>query len=53
MVVQIMGKHSNSVSKFLPIIMLRHNFKKDNNPNMYKSFANKQIDIVYYIAINS
>ena len=53
MVIQIMGEHSNSVSKLLPLIIFRYNFKEDNNQiNIYKRFANKQINIFYYIAEN-
>ena len=43
-----------TVSKFLPLIIFRHNFKQDNDQiNIYKRFANKQTDILYYIAENS
>ena len=53
MVIQVMGENSNSVSKYLPLFIFQHNFKQDNNQiniYVYKCFANKQIDIFYYIA---
>ena len=37
-----MDENANSVSKFLPLIIFRPNFKHDNNQiNIYKRFANK------------
>ena len=54
MVIQVTGENSNSDSKSLPLFIFRHNFKQYNNQfNIYKCFANKQIDIFYYIAENS
>ena len=54
MVTQVMGENSNEISKFLPLLIFRHNFQQDNNQiNIYKCFENKQIDIFYYIAENS
>ena len=54
MVVDVMGKNSNSVSKFLPLFIFRHNFKQDDNQiNIYKCFDNKQIDTFYYISEKS
>ena len=54
MIIQVMGENSNSVSKFLLLFILWHNFKHDNNQlNIYKCSRNKQIDIFYYIAENS
>ena len=54
MVIHVMRENSNSVSKFLPIIIFQHNFEQDNNQNnIYKCFANKPIDIFYYITENS
>ena len=49
MVIQVM-----CVSKFLPLFILRRNLKQENNQiNIYKCFANKQIDISGYTADNS
>ena len=46
MVIQVMGENSNSVSNFLPLFIFRYNFKQENNQfNIHKCFANKQIDI--------
>ena len=37
MVIQVIGKNSNIVSKFLPLFIFRDNFKQDNNQiNIYK-----------------
>ena len=45
-VIQVMAENSNSVSKFLPLFLCRHNFKQDNNQiYIYKCFTNKQVDI--------
>ena len=53
MVIQAIGENSYSVSKFLPLFISLHNFKQDNNQvNVYKCLANKQIDSFYYIAEN-
>ena len=54
MVIQVMRENSNSVSKYLPLFIFRQNFKQDNNQiNIYKCFANKQIDNFNYIDENS
>ena len=43
-----------SVSKFQPLFIFRHNFKQDNNQiNIYHWFADKQVDIFYYISENN
>ena len=54
MAIQVLGENSNSVSKFLPQFIIRPNLTQDNNQiNIYKCFANKQIDIFYCIGENS
>ena len=54
MVIQILGKNSNSVSKFLPLFIFRHHFKQDNDQiNLHECFENEQLDIFYYIFENS
>ena len=54
MIIPVMDEKLNSVSKFLPLFIFRHNFKQDKNQiNVHKCFANKQIYIFYYIAENS
>ena len=53
MVFQVMGENSNRVSKFLSLFIFRHNFKQDNQSNIYKCSTNKHIDIFYYYAENS
>ena len=46
MVRQVKGENSNSVSKFLPLLIFRQNFKQDNNQiKIYKCFENKHIYI--------
>ena len=54
MVIQVIGENSNNVFQFLSLYIFRRNFKQDNNQiNIYKCFANKQIYSFYYIAGNS
>ena len=54
MVIQVMDENLNRVSNFLPLFIFRHNFRQDYNQiNIYKCFANKQINIFYYITENS
>ena len=51
MATQVMCENSNSVSKFLLLTIFQHSFKQDNNQiNIYKRFAKKQIDIFYHSA---
>ena len=54
MVIQVLGENSNIVFKSLPLFIFRHHFQQYNNQiNIYKCFANKQIEVFYYIAENS
>ena len=46
MAIPVMGENSKSVSKFLPSFTFRPNFKQDTQINIYKCFANKQIDFL-------
>ena len=49
-----MGKNSSSVSTFPLLFIFPHHIKQNNNLiNIYKWFANKQIDVFFYIAENS